>query len=249
MIKFDEKLLQGKSIDKLDERYFRIDNNDDIKLTEFAENKIVKAMQNFYSKKLKELSIAANNTEYVSKIELKKVKDDAATAEINEKYEKEYKHIYEEFDKMQEEYKASHPDEFDWVKIVDPGNYVDEDGNYKNAGGNLYNLTCTSIKEAAEGYATATMYLKDNDDTSSFPTVKQYKALDVTKWKLERENMKKKLLEKYPNIPDDLFVDAKATKEEYTCRINGAQTKKLTPNDEMLKDAANEYIRTMLDKE
>lgn len=245
-MKFNHKLLKGKTIDELDERFFRLDGNDEIILTPYAENKILTQMKDFYGKQLKNLSIKANDTRYVTKIVFKEVEDKQASYLIKQEYQYEYGPIYEELEKLKQEYRDTHPDEFELVEITDPATYKDEYGNYVSVGGNLYHLKVSSIDEAAIGYATASQLLNDVDK-SSFPTKKEYTAKDRTKWIQECKVMQEKVLEKHPEAPKDLF-NVKIMKEDYDCRINGAKTKDLSVDESILEDVANEYVKTMMEK-
>lgn len=249
MIKFDAKLLEGRTIEQLDERFFRLNQQDEIVLTPFAEDKIAKAMKAFYGKKLKELSLANNNLQFLSQSkDMKAIKDDQATEQLAEEYARKYADLNAEYEKMQADYKRSHDSEFEWVDVVDPASVKDDDGKYVSEGGSLYGLTCTNLQEAAIGYQTASAYLKANNDSSSFPTIRQYQAKDMNKWKAELAKMRETLLAKYPDVPRDVFSPiVYMPNNDYTYTINWHATQKLAADDSLMSEAADEYIRTMLE--
>ena len=255
MIKFDERVLQGKNIEELDERYFRLDGNDEIKLTPFAEDKIAKAMKDYYGSVLKKLSLAAGDLTYLTQSkDIKDVKDEEASQKLKEEYEsrfsKEYPLIEEELEKLKKEYQDSHRDEFVETEILDGGTYLDEDGKYKSSGGNLYGLSCTSIKDAAIGYQTASQYLKDNPvDKDSAPIKIIMVAKDKKAWENAIQEMRKEILNRpeFSSLPKDIFKPI-VTKQDYSYSINWRKTKEEAEDDSMITNAANTYIENMLNK-
>lgn len=255
MIKFDKKLLKGKPIERLDEYYFRVNpNTDEIELTPFAEDKIAKAMKSFYGNALKKLSLAADDMTYLTKSkDIKQVKNEEATKKLEELYEvqyaKEYPLITEELERLEQEYKESHPDEFEEIEVLDSSTYYDEDTNdYKSSGGNLYELTCTSIKEAAIGYQTASEFLKDNPlDKSAAPMKKMKVAIDRKDWENTVRQMREQILSKpeFSHLPKDIFKPV-VYKEDYSYSINWRATGKESSDATMLTDAANAYLESMM---
>ena len=255
MIRFNPVLLKGKSIERLDEWYFRQNpTTDEIELTPFAEDKIVKAMKDFYGAELKRLSLAANDMTYLSKSSKEKeVKDKEASSKLKDVYEVKYGTIKAKLDEdlkhMQQEYKDSHKDEFALVEVLESASYFDGE-DYKSSGGNLYELKCTSIKEAAIGYQTASEFLKDNPiDKSNAPTRMELQAKDRKAWVAEIEKMRQTLLTKpeYKDLPKDIFNPVVMKPEpEYIYSINWRVTQNEMSDPEMLTEAANVYIASMI---
>lgn len=256
MIRFNKDLLKGKPIQRLDEFYFKQDvDTDEIVLTEFAEDKIAKAMKEFYGKQLKELSLKANDMTYLTKSkDVKYVKDEEASEKLNEVYAVQYgkllDELKEELEKQENEYKDTHKDEFEEVLVIDNATYQDEDGNYKSTGGNLYELKCNSIKEAAIGYNTASIFLKENPvDKANVPTKTQLVAKDRKAWGAKLEEIRQNILTqpKFSSMPKDIFNPVVMKAEpEYTYSINWRATQKETEDPEMLEEAANAYIASLM---
>ena len=257
MIRFNKDLLKGKPIQRLDEFYFKQDvDTDEIVLTEFAEDKIAKAMKEFYGKQLKELSLKANDMTYLTRSkDTKLVKDEESSIKKSEIYAVEHgkliDEVKEEFERQVEEYKNDkrNEDEFMPVEVIDSASYFDGE-DYVSTGGNLYELKCNSIKEAAIGYNTASIFLKENPvDKANVPTKTQLVAKDRKAWSAKLEEIRQNILTqpKFSGMPKDIFNPVVMKAEpEYTYSINWRATQKEIEDPEMLEDAANAYIASLM---